>query len=60
MSKFKNQKVNFIQYSISQQIKQIFEILGLYCFAFTAIAIDKVFTLRNFLPNKIEIVSLYF
>ena len=45
-----------IQYRISQQINQIFEILGLYCFAFTALTIDKTFTQRNFLPSKIEIV----
>ena len=52
MSKFKNLKVNFfIQYRISQQMNQIFEILGLYCFAFTALAIDKTFTQRNFLPS---------
>ena len=49
-----------MQYSISQRINQIFEILGLYCFAFTALAIDKTFTQRNFLPSKIEIVPLYF
>ena len=39
---------------ISEQINEVFEILGLFCFAFTALAID------NFLPNKIEIVSMYF
>ena len=49
-----------IQYRIPQRINQIFEILGLCCFAFTALAIDKTFTQRNFLPSKIEIVSLYF
>ena len=43
-----------------QQINQIFEILGLYCFAFTALAIDNTFTQRNFLPRKIEIESMYF
>ena len=48
------------QYRISQRINQIFEILGLYCFAFTALAIDKTFTQRNFLPSKSEIVSIYF
>ena len=48
------------RYSISQQIKLIFEILGLFCFAFTSLAIDKTFTQRNFLPSKIEIVSMYF
>ena len=61
MSKFKNQKVNFYyQYRISQRINQIFEILVLYCFAFTALAIDKTLTQRNFLPSKTEIVSMYF
>ena len=49
-----------IQNRISQRTHQIFEILGLYCFAFTALAIDKTFTQRNFLPNKIEIVSKHF
>ena len=45
MSKLKNQKSIFIiQYRISQQINQIFKILGQYCFAFTALAIDKTFT----------------
>ena len=49
-----------IQYRISQRINQIFEILGLYCFAFTALAIKKTFTQRNILPSKIETVSMYF
>ena len=49
----KNQKVNFLQYHISQQINVIFEILGLYCFAFTALAIDKTFTQHNYIPSKI-------
>ena len=52
--------ISTIQYRILQQINQIFEILGLYCFAFTALAIDKTFTQCNFLPGKIEIVSVYF
>ena len=39
---------------ISEQINKVFEISELFCFAFTALAID------NFLPNKIEIVSMYF
>ena len=39
---------------------QIFEIFGLYCFAFTALAIDETLTQRNFLPSTIEIVSIYF
>ena len=39
---------------------QIFEILGLYCFAVTVLTIDKTFTKRNFLPSKIEIVPNYF
>ena len=30
------------------------------CFAFTALAIDKTFTQGNFLPSKIEIVSMNF
>ena len=49
-----------IQYRISQRINQIFEILGLYCFAFTALTINKTFTQRNFLPSKIKILSIYF
>ena len=44
-----------IQYRISQRINQIFEIVELYCFAFTALAINKTFTQRNFLPSKIKI-----
>ena len=54
MSKFKNQNATFyyMQYRISQRIIQVF--------AFTALAIDKTFTQRNFLPSKIEIVSMYF
>ena len=57
MSKFKN-SIFIIQYRIiSQQINQSFEILGLYCFAFKAL---KTFTQHNFLPSKIEIVSMYF
>ena len=54
---FKNLKkaIFIIQYRISQRINQIFEILGPYCFAFTALEIDKTFTQRNFLPTKIEI-----
>ena len=48
-----------MQYRISQRTNQIFQILGLYCFAFTALAIDKTFTLRNFLRSKIEIVSMH-
>ena len=43
-SKIKKSKVKIIQYRMSQRIKQIFEILGLYCFAFTALAIDKTLT----------------
>ena len=49
-----------IQYRISQRINQIFEILGLHWFSFTALAINKNFTQRNFLPSKIKIVSMYF
>ena len=49
-----------IQYRTSQQISQVFENLGLHCFAFTALAIDKTFTQRNFLPSKIKIMSMYF
>ena len=49
-----------IQYRILQRISQIFEILGRYCFAFTALAIDKTFTQRNFLPSEIEILSVHF
>ena len=57
--KSKIKKLIFItQYCISLRINQIFEILGLYCFAFTGLAINKTFTQRNFLPSKIEIVSM--
>ena len=52
--------VFFKQYRISQRINQNFEVLGMYYFAFTALVIDKSFTQRNFLPIKIEIVSMYF
>ena len=45
---------------MSQRINQMFEILALFCFAFTALAIDKTFTQRNLLPSKTEIVSKYF
>ena len=38
----------------------MFEILELYCFAFTALAIDKTFTQRNFKSSNVEIVSIYF
>ena len=48
------------EFRISQRIYPIFEILELYPFAFTALAIDKTFTQRNFLSSKIEIVSMYF
>ena len=48
-----------MQYRTSQRINQIFKILELYCFAFTALAIDKTFPQRNFLPSKIEIVPMY-
>ena len=58
-SKFKN-SISITHYRMSQRIYQIFEILRLYCFAFTALAIDKTFTQRNFLPSKIEIVPMYF
>ena len=58
------QKVNFHytvpEYRISQQINQIFEIFRLYCFACTALTIDKTFIQCKFLPSKIEIVSMYF
>ena len=61
MFKFKNQKSIFIiLYRTPQRINRIFEILGLDCFAFAASAIDKTFTQRNFLPSKVEIVSMYF
>ena len=49
-----------IQYRILRRINHIFEVLGLYCFAFTALAIENTFTQRNFLPSNIEIVSMYF
>ena len=49
-----------IQCRISQKINQIFKILRLYSFAFTASALDKTFTQRYFLPSKIEIVWMLF
>ena len=55
-----SKSIFIIQYRILQQINQIFEILGLYCFAFTALVTDKTFTQRDFLPSKIEIVSMFF
>ena len=51
-----NKSMFLIQYRISQPINHIFEILELYCFAFTALVTDKTFTQCNFLPSKIEIV----
>ena len=45
---------------MSEQINHIFEILKLYCFSFTALVTEKTFTKHNFLPIKIEIVSMYF
>ena len=49
-----------ISHRVSQQINQIYEILRLYCFAFTALAIDKTFTQGSFLISKIEIVFMHF
>ena len=46
-----------IEYRIWKRINQIFEILEI--FAFTALAIDKTFFQRNFLPTKIEVMSMY-
>ena len=59
-SKIKSQFLWYVLYRISQRINQIFEILGLHCFAFTALAIDKTFAQRKVLPSKIEIESMYF
>ena len=42
-----------------QRINKIFEILGLFCFAFTALTIDKTFTQQNFSLSKTEIESVY-
>ena len=63
MSKFKNQKLYFyntvtIQYG--NEITRFLNLLGLYCFAFTALAIDKTFIKQTFLPSKSETVSIYF
>ena len=56
MPKFINQKSIFIlQYRILQQISQIFEILGLYWLAFTALAMDKTFTQRNFYQARFKL-----
>ena len=58
ISKFKNQEINFhytVAYCTSQRINQVFEILELYSFAFTASAIDKTFTHATFYR-----VSMYF
>ena len=60
VSKFKNQKVNFYDTVPYITTNQILEILGLYCFAFSAFIIEKTFTQSNFLPSKTEIVSMYF
>ena len=62
---FPNSKITksifIVQYNrISQQINQIFEILGLYYFAFTALTINKTSTQCSFFPSKIEIRSIYF
>ena len=48
------------QYHLQPRINQIFEILRLYCFALTALAMDKTVTQGNFLPSKTEILSMYF
>ena len=56
MSKFKK-SIFIILYRTSQRISWN---LRTYWFAFTALAIDKTFTQRSFLPSKIEIVSMYF
>ena len=59
-SKIKKE-IFIIQYRILQQINQIFEILGLRCFAFTALAIEKTSTPRNFFTkqdwNRVIVVS---
>ena len=46
ISEFRNQKSQFLilQYLISQQNNQIFEISGLDCFVFTTSPMDKCFT----------------
>ena len=63
MSIFKNQEVNFyytIPYSLSQQISQNFEILELYCFAFTTYTIDKTFTQRYFFRARVKFGQFIF
>ena len=49
-----------IQYRISQQINQIFDVLRLHCFAFTALAIDKIFTQRNFFQARLKLCQCVF
>ena len=56
MSEFKNQKLNFYYtVPLSQRINQIFEILELYCFAFTALAIDKLLQNATFYSARLKL-----
>ena len=56
ISEFKNQKLNFYYtVPLSQRINQIFEILELYCFAFTASAIDKLLQNATFYSARLKL-----
>ena len=62
MSKFKNQNVRFFFYTIpyiTTKQPDFWSLLGLYCFDFTALAIDKTFT-QLFAKQEWIIVSIYF
>ena len=60
MSKFKNQNVNFY-YTVQYITTNLPDFRNFrYCFAFTALEIDKTFTKRYFLSSKIKIMSMCF
>ena len=47
-------------YRILQLNKRIFEILGMYSFVYTALAIDITLHNTNFYQTKVENVPIYF
>ena len=49
-----------MHYRILQRNNRIFEILGLYCYIFAALAIDITFTQHKLLLSKSEIELIYF
>ena len=49
-----------MHYRILQRNNQIYEILGMYCYAFTALTIGIAFKQPSILPSNSEIVSIYF